>query len=71
MSIHGDAPPALLSDPHGIQYATGKELGKGGFAICYRAEVVDQAKPSGKLVALKTVKSRMEPAKLAQKVLAS
>ena len=67
MANHAEAPPALLSDPHGIQYTTGIRLGKGGFAICHRAEVIERGK-TGRAVALKIVKSKMEPAKLAQKV---
>ena len=68
MSEHADPPPVLLSDAHGVQYATGHVLGKGGFAVCYRADILADGKPSGRAVALKTVKSKMEPLKLAQKV---
>ena len=68
MSIHADAPPAVVSDPSGSQYATGPQLGKGGFAICHRAELLQQNKPTGDIIALKIVKSKMEPPKLAQKV---
>ena len=68
MTVHASAPPALVSDPHGIQYATGSHLGKGGFAVCYKANIVDNGKQEGRAVALKIVKSKMEPAKLAQKV---
>lgn len=67
MSIHADAPPAVVSDPSGSQYATGPQLGKGGFAICHRAELLQQNKPTGDIIALKIVKSKMEPPKLAQK----
>ena len=69
MTVHASAPPALVNDPHGIQYASGKYLGKGGFAICYKANIVNPSKQEeGRAVALKIVKSKMEPAKLAQKV---
>lgn len=68
MSIHADAPPAVVSDPSGLQYATGPQLGKGGFAICHRAELLQRNKPTGDIIALKIVKSKMEPPKLAQKV---
>lgn len=68
MSIHADPPPAIVSEPHGIKYATSNPLGKGGFAICYKAERLDGDKPTGHVVALKIVKTKMEPAKLAQKV---
>jgi serine/threonine protein kinase len=67
MSSHADPPPAIVKEPHSIHYIVKDQLGKGGFAICYRAEQVISNKPTGKLVALKIVKSRMEPQKLAQK----
>ncbi|KAF2400442.1 hypothetical protein EJ06DRAFT_582273 [Trichodelitschia bisporula] len=67
MSVHAEAPPPIVREPsHDVHYVTGKYLGKGGFAICYRAELYD-GKPSGKIVALKIVRSKMEPPKLAQK----
>ncbi|EON64246.1 PLK protein kinase [Coniosporium apollinis CBS 100218] len=67
MSVHAEAPPPLVSEPSDYQYATGAQLGKGGFAICHRAELLDQSRPTGRIVALKIVKSKMEPPKLAQK----
>ena len=67
-SVHAEPPPPIVTEPSGINYATGSALGKGGFAICYRAERYDGSKPTGQLVALKIVKTKMEPAKLAQKV---
>ena len=67
MSVHADPPPAIVTEPHGINYATSNQLGKGGFAICFKAERLEGSKPSGHLVALKIVKTKMEPAKLAQK----
>ncbi len=67
-SIHADPPPPIVTEPSGINYATGLALGKGGFAICHRAERYEGSKPTGKIVALKIVKTKMEPAKLAQKV---
>ncbi|KAK5124140.1 hypothetical protein LTR85_001843 [Meristemomyces frigidus] len=66
-SIHAEPPPPIVTEPTGINYATGSALGKGGFAICHRAERYDGSKPTGHLVALKIVKTKMEPAKLAQK----
>ncbi|KAK4565361.1 Cell cycle serine/threonine-protein kinase cdc5/MSD2 [Recurvomyces mirabilis] len=66
-SVHADPPPPIVAEPGGINYATGSALGKGGFAICHRAERYDGSKPTGHLVALKIVKTKMEPAKLAQK----
>jgi hypothetical protein len=67
-SIHAEPPPPIVTEPTGINYATGSALGKGGFAICHRAERYDGSKPTGHIVALKIVKTKMEPAKLAQKV---
>ena len=69
MSVHADAPPPVVREPKRITYLTGAQLGKGGFAICHRAELCEDGKPSGKIVALKIVKSKMEPPKLAQKVI--
>ncbi|KAF2766899.1 Pkinase-domain-containing protein [Teratosphaeria nubilosa] len=66
-SVHADPPPPIVTEPSGIHYATGAALGKGGFAICHRAERYDGNKPTGHMVALKIVKTKMEPAKLAQK----
>ena len=68
MSVHADPPPELVVDPHGLHYATGSQIGKGGFAICHRAELLDRSKPTGQIIALKIVRSKMEPPKLAQKV---
>ena len=68
MSLHADPPPRIVREPHGVQYITADQLGKGGFAICFRAEQHNVAEPSGKIVALKIVRSQMEPQKLAQKV---
>lgn len=68
MSVHADPPPAIVSEPHGTSYATAHQLGKGGFAICFEAERLEQNKPTGHIVALKIVRTKMEPAKLAQKV---
>nr|OQO30571.1 hypothetical protein B0A51_01197 [Rachicladosporium sp. CCFEE 5018] len=67
-SIHAEPPPPIVTEPNGgINYATGPALGKGGFAICHRAERYEGSKPTGQLLALKIVKTKMEPAKLAQK----
>lgn len=68
MSVHAEAPPPIVKEPGVYQYATGAQLGKGGFAICHRAEMLEESKPTGRIVALKIVKSKMEPPKLAQKV---
>jgi myosin I len=69
MSLHADPPPRIVREPNGIQYITADQLGKGGFAICYRAEQLSNSTVSpGNVVALKIVRSQMEPQKLAQKV---
>lgn len=68
-SIHADAPPEVVRDPEGLQYETGPQLGKGGFAICHRAKLLGHEHLGNTTVALKIVKSKMEPPKLAQKVL--
>ena len=67
-SVHADAPPELVCDPEGLQYETGPQLGKGGFAICHRAKLLHHEHLGNTTVALKIVKSKMEPPKLAQKV---
>ncbi|KKY13092.1 putative plk plk-unclassified protein kinase [Diplodia seriata] len=67
MSVHADPPPSLVREPHRFEYETAEQLGKGGFAICHRAALLDNGKPTGRMVALKIVKSKMEPPKLAQK----
>lgn len=68
MSVHADPPPAVVSEPHGSQYATGEQLGKGGFAICHRGEVLENGMATGRIVALKIVKAEMQSTKLAIKV---
>lgn len=70
-SVHADAPPEVVCDPEGLRYATGPQLGKGGFAICHRAELLDHGHLTNNVVALKIVKSKMDPPKLAQKVLST
>ena len=67
-SIHAEPPPPIVTESSGINYATGSALGRGGFAICHKAERYDGSKPTGQMVALKIVKTKMEPQKLAQKV---
>ena len=67
-SVHAEAPPELVRDPEGLQYETGPQLGKGGFAICHRAKLLGHDHLEKTTVALKIVKSKMEPPKLAQKV---
>ncbi|SMQ56463.1 unnamed protein product [Zymoseptoria tritici ST99CH_3D7] len=61
-----DPPPPIVTEPSGVNYATGPALGRGSFAICHRAERYDGSRPTGQIVASKIVKTKMEPAKLAQ-----
>jgi myosin-1 len=67
-SVHAEPPPKVVVDPEGLQYETGPQLGKGGFAICHRAKLLGHEHLGSNTVALKIVKSKMEPPKLAQKV---
>jgi hypothetical protein len=68
-SIHAEPPPEIVRDAEGIQYETGAQLGKGGFAICHRAKLTGRPYlKEQRTVALKIVRSKMEPPKLAQKV---
>ncbi|KAH4111856.1 hypothetical protein HBI56_014100 [Parastagonospora nodorum] len=66
-TTYADPPPALVCDPAEIQYHMEKQLGRGGFAICWRAQQVDNAHASRKTVAMKIVKSKIELNKVAQK----
>ncbi|KAH7408224.1 P-loop containing nucleoside triphosphate hydrolase protein [Phaeosphaeria sp. MPI-PUGE-AT-0046c] len=66
-SVHADPPPEVVRDPEGLHYETGPQLGKGGFAICHRAKLLGHDHLGSSTVALKIVKSKMEPPKLAQK----
>jgi len=68
MRSHADAPPQVVYDPTGRQYHTEKQLGRGGFAICWQAQQTEGTRTTSKTVALKIVKSKVEPRKLAQKV---
>lgn len=67
-SVHAEPPPEVVRDPEGLQYETGPQLGKGGFAICHRAKLMGHDHLGSSTVALKIVRSQMEPPKLAQKV---
>ncbi|KAF2798632.1 kinase-like protein [Melanomma pulvis-pyrius CBS 109.77] len=66
-TTYADPPPALVCDPTGLQYQMEKQLGRGGFAICWQAQQVDTTHGSRKTVAMKIVKSKMETKKMAQK----
>ena len=65
--VHAEPPPEVVRDPEGLQYETGPQLGKGGFAICHRAKLLGHEHLGSSTVALKIVRSKMEPPKLAQK----
>lgn len=72
---HPPPPPPVVREPDdpngakGEEYAIGKYLGKGGFAICYEGETKSQGKGlQAQRYALKIVKSAMPQAKLAEKV---
>jgi len=66
--VHADAPPEVVCDPEGLQYKTGPQLGKGGFAICHPAKLLGHEHLGNTTVALKIVRSKIEPPRLAQKV---
>jgi hypothetical protein len=59
-------PPKIVQDPSGQQYHTGRELGKGGFAICYEASLKGDD-PSAPKIALKIVKAHMPAKKMEEK----
>ena len=72
---HASPPPKLVIQPPGFdglpgeKYSIGKELGKGGFAICYEGVLHGQrhgAKASK--FALKIVKAKMGVKKMEEKV---
>ncbi|KIW07561.1 uncharacterized protein PV09_01517 [Verruconis gallopava] len=60
MSLLADPPPAVVREHKGYQYHIGKKLGNGGFAICYSAELHQNNKSTGKIVALKIVKNQKD-----------
>lgn len=70
--VHASPPPALIVQPpeetggSEIIYRTGKELGKGGFAICYEGH--QRGKSGSTVYALKIVKSKFPQKKLEDKV---
>lgn len=69
---HASPPPPLViqppENPGGltVQYRVGKELGKGGFAICYEGQ--QRGLHGGKTYALKIVKATMAQKKMEEKV---
>jgi hypothetical protein len=68
---HPPPPPVEVHEPpsadrrDGATYNTGRCLGKGGFAICYEAQLAG----TKQICALKIVKSAMPQKKMEQKVL--
>ncbi|KAI9680155.1 MAG: Cell cycle serine/threonine-protein kinase cdc5/MSD2 [Trizodia sp. TS-e1964] len=61
---HPPAPPQFVEEPRGRdgsrgeRYLTGKYLGRGGFAVCYEGELLDQSdRPTKYQFALKIVKA--------------
>ena len=72
---HAPPPPQFVIQPPGPngikseKYETGRELGKGGFAICYEAKLVGKKHGTDpKIVALKIVKAKMGIKKMEEKV---
>jgi hypothetical protein len=72
---HASPPPDTVYQPPGPdglpgeKYSTGKELGKGGFAICYEGILVGQKIGSkATKFALKIVKAQMGQKKMEEKV---
>lgn len=70
---HASPPPDLVIQPPEIpggltvQYHIGKELGKGGFAICYEGR--QRGRHGGHTYALKVVKATMIQKKMEEKVM--
>ena len=52
-----------------VPYKMGKYLGKGGFAICHEAELLERRNRRGTKYALKIVKAKMNQSKMEEKVL--
>lgn len=69
---HASPPPSLVIQPPEapggltVQYHIGKELGKGGFAICYEGQ--QRGRHGGHTYALKVVKATMTQKKMEDKV---
>ncbi|KAL9598906.1 MAG: hypothetical protein Q9219_004171 [cf. Caloplaca sp. 3 TL-2023] len=68
---HASPPPSMVLQPPGspgeltVQYRIGKELGKGGFAICYEGQ--QRGLHGGQTYALKIVKAFMAQKKMEEK----
>lgn len=72
---HPPKPPYYVSEPDGPngisgeRYKTGSLLGKGGFAICYKAELCNERyRNAVHEFALKIVKTQMNQKKMLEKV---
>ncbi|KAL8695754.1 MAG: hypothetical protein Q9201_007966, partial [Fulgogasparrea decipioides] len=69
---HASPPPPLVVQPPEtpgaltVQYRIGRELGKGGFAICYEGK--QRGRNGGQTYALKIVKASMAQKKMEEKV---
>lgn len=69
---HASPPPPLVIQPPedydgvGVEYHTGRSLGKGGFAICYEGK--HHGKHGVQTYALKIVKASMAAKKMEEKV---
>uniref|UniRef100_A0A1I7Z3I5 Serine/threonine-protein kinase PLK n=1 Tax=Steinernema glaseri TaxID=37863 RepID=A0A1I7Z3I5_9BILA len=64
-----DMPQTIIDNQHGISYAVGRFLGKGGFARCY--ELIDQRsrrKVAGKIVAKKALEKKSQKDKMVQEI---
>ncbi|KAI4245924.1 MAG: hypothetical protein LQ352_006482 [Teloschistes flavicans] len=70
---HAPPPPKTVIQPPevpgalSVQYRTGRELGKGGFAICYEGRQC-HGDHGGRIYALKIVKSAMTQKKMEEKI---
>lgn len=63
---HAAPPPEVIYEPgsNAEKYYPGQMLGKGGFAVCYEAELARNKR----VFALKVVKKAMQSAKMEAKV---
>ncbi|MCJ1389335.1 Cell cycle serine/threonine-protein kinase cdc5/MSD2 [Xylographa bjoerkii] len=71
---HASPPPKYVIQPQGLlgepgeKYSMGRELGKGGFAICYEGTLLGQKYGKTSTFALKIVKAKMGLKKMEEKV---
>ncbi|MCJ1396972.1 Cell cycle serine/threonine-protein kinase cdc5/MSD2 [Xylographa trunciseda] len=70
---HASPPPKYVMQPQGLlgepeeNYSIGRELGKGGFAICYEGILLGQKHGKSSTFALKIVKAKMGLKKMEEK----